>query len=359
MLEQIIKKLAISSICLSLLAGCSSETSPTPTLPPASPTPAPSATPPPTDTPSPSPSPTITLTPTPSPIDYEPMIASIKDYMRYTSDRFGYDLGIGFVDVQTGQAVSIDGDSRYHAMSTFKGPLAAFYLWLAERGQIDKKPTDEEHIRRMLAVSSNPDTTCIFQQVGGIPPFNDWLAEQGFSRQNNFVLKWQEWACLDNQGYYIPELDWRYTKGDETLGLPSGGRLLECPIHQLPCDKAFAPVELAKFYARLYRGEVLSAEDTARLLGWMKRGHDEAVFLNMLPSDANVRVYIKGGTRQADETYRVNFFSEAGIVETEEGAFALAIFMQRNPAWPGTEPMSKVARITYDYFMATHQAPGN
>jgi hypothetical protein len=284
------------------------------------------------------------------------MVESVEDYLRYTADRFGYDLGIGFVDAQTGQAVSIDGDARYHAMSTFKGPLAAYYLWLVERGEIDKKAGDEDHIVRMLEVSANPDTTCIFQRVKGIPPFNDWLADQGFSRQNNFVLKWQEWACLDDGGYYIPELDWRYTKGDEQLSLPAGGRLLECPIHQLPCDKAFAPVELARFYARLYRGEVLNAEDTTLLLGWMEEGRDEAVFLNLLPPNAVVKVFVKGGTRQADEIYRVNFFSEAGIVETPHGTFALAIFMQRNRDWPGTEPMSRVARIVYDYFTTVYAA---
>jgi hypothetical protein len=282
------------------------------------------------------------------------MVESVEDYLRYTADRFGYDLGIGFMDAQTGQAISIDGDGRYHAMSTFKGPLAAFYLWLAERGEIDRQTGDEEHIVRMLEVSANPDTTCIFQRVGGIPPFNDWLATQGLSRQNNFILKWQDWACLDEGGYYLPELDWRYTKGDDQLSLPGGGTLLKCPIHQLPCDKAFAPVELARFYARLYRGEVLNADDTARLLGWMEEGRDEAVFLNLLPPDAEVKVYVKGGTRQADEIYRVNFFSEAGIVETPQGAFSLAIFMQRNPAWPGTESMSRVARIIYDYFTAAH-----
>lgn len=347
-------RLAATVLGFSGLAGCGG--TPTPIPPTASPTIAPSATLAPTGTPSPSPTATVTLTPTPSLVDYGPMVESVEDYLRYTADRFGYDLGIGFVDTRTGQAVSIDGDVRYHAMSTFKGPLVAFYLWLAERREIDKKDSDEAHIVRMLEVSANPDTTCIFQRVGGIPPFNDWLAEQGFSRQNNFVLKWQDWACLDEGGYYIPELDWRYTKGDEQLGLPGGGRLLQCPIYQLPCDKAFAPVELARFYARLYQGEVLDAGDTARLLGWMEEGRDEAVFLNLLPPDADVKVYVKGGTRQADEIYRVNFFSEAGIVETPQGAFALAIFMQRNPAWPGTEPMSRVARIIHDYFTAAHTA---
>lgn len=322
-----------------------------------------SPSPDPTETPSATPAPTLTATPvTPSatptdlPIDYGPMVDQVENYLTYTSGRFGYDLAIGFEDVKTGQQESINSEGRYHAMSSFKGPLAVQYLWLLEQGKIQEKLHDRDHIQKMLSVSANPDTSCIFERVGGIAAFNDWLADQGFTRADNFVLKWQDWNCNESGEYYVPKIDLRYTKGDPALGLPGGGILLRCPILQIPCDKAFAPVELAHFYARLARGEILNPQDTRQMLTWMARKKDEAVFLNILPPGADVQVYIKGGTRQADEVYRVNFFSEAGIVETQNGMFALAIFMQRNPDWPGTEPMSRVARIVYDYFMNAHAA---
>ena len=66
------------------------------------------------------------------------------------------------------------------------------------------------------------------------------------------------------------------------------------------------------------------------------------------------RVFVKGGTRQADDLYPVNFISEAGIVETPHGPFALAIFQQMNPDWPGTWPMSEATRIIYEYYAAAH-----
>jgi hypothetical protein len=282
------------------------------------------------------------------------MLDEIMQYYGNTVDKFGYDLGVGFVDIETGQEISIRGDDRYHAMSSFKGPLAVHYLWLIEQGEITPIPSDEKHIIPMLSVSSNEDTSCIFKRVGGIAAFNDWLADQGFSRDRNFVLDWREWACNENGDYYVPQIDLRYTRGDETLGLPGGGQLLQCPIKQLPCDKAFSPMELARFYARVYNHQVINEEHLDQLLGWMEKGKDQAVFLNLLPPGSEARVYIKGGTRQSDEIYRVNFFSEAGIVETPNGAFALAIFMQRNPKWPGTDPMSRVAQIIYSYFTATH-----
>jgi beta-lactamase class A len=283
------------------------------------------------------------------------MIAEMNDYLTLTAGRFGYDLGVGFVDIQTGQVISINGDTRYHAMSSFKGPLAAFYLSLLEQGKINSLPTDTKHLIPMLEISANDHTTCVFQRVGGIAPFNDWLAAQGFSREKNFVLKWQDWPCYEGGHTYIPDPDLRYTLGNTALNLPGDGRLLECPIPQLPCDKAFAPTELAVFYAHLYRGEILSASDTATLLGWMEEGKNEAVFLNNLPADAHAIAYVKGGTHQSDAIYRVNFFNEAGIIQTDAGAFALAIFMQRNPAWPGTYPMSEIARIAYKHFTEAHR----
>jgi hypothetical protein len=327
----------------------------TPTPPPPTTTATPSPTP--TDTPTITLTPTLTIpppTPTPITYDYQPMLDRIDLHLRHTAYRQGYSLGIGFVDIQTGQSFSIQGDQSYHAMSTFKGPLAAFYFWLLERGEITEQPGDREHMVNMLEVSSNVDTTCIFERVGGIPPFNDWLAEQGMSREHNFVFLWEAWACNDEGQYYIPQGDWRYTEGDESIGLPGDGRLLVCPVRQLPCDKAFAPVELAEWYAHLYRGEVLNADDTALLLSLLEEGVDESVFLNNLPDDAHVHSYVKGGTRQADELYHINFFHEAGILETDYGAFALALFMQGNPEWPGTWAMSEVARIAYEYFVAAH-----
>jgi len=327
----------------------------TPTPPP--PTPTSTLTPTATQTPMPTPTPTLTIpppTPTPAVYDYQPMIDRIDLHLRHTAYRQGYNLGIGFVDIETGQVISIQGDTSYHAMSTFKGPLAAFYFWLLERGEIVEHPGDREHMIDMLEVSSNIDTTCVFERVGGIPAFNDWLAGQGLSREHNFVFLWENWACNDEGQYYIPQGDWRYTDGDESVGIPGGGRLLFCPVRELPCDKAFAPVELAQWYARFYRGEVLNPEDTALLLSWLEEGADESVFLNNLPEDANVHSYVKGGTRQSDDLYHVNFFHEAGIVETDYGAFALALFMQGNPEWPGTWSMSEVARIAYEYFVAAH-----
>lgn len=298
--------------------------------------------------------PSATPTLTPVPYNYSAMQEELATYIMYATARESYDLGVAFIDLQTGQVIHVNGEMRFHAMSTFKGPLAAYYWWLVEQGEIEPTEADLKHMQPMLEWSSNVDTTCIFKRVGGIEGFNDWLADQGLSREKNFVFKWELWQCPEDGENYVPEYDWRYSKGDEALGLPGDAELLGCPIRQIPCDKAFAPVEIAEFYAKLYRGEIINQEHLDVLLPLMEEGENETVFIGELPPNTDVTVYSKSGTYQSDATYRENFIGEAGIVVTPRGAFILAIYMQQNPEWPGTWPMSESARIIYEHFMAAH-----
>ncbi len=295
----------------------------------------------------------------PTAVDYRPMVELLETYLDWSVYAFDYDFGLAFIDLTTGQTITIRGDQRYHAMSSFKGPLAVQYYDMLEQGLITPGERDEYNINLMLSISSNTHTTCLFETIGGVPTFNDWLSEQGFERSLNFVAHWREWPCaLGNNLFYTPamdNIDERYIYGDAALGLPGSSTLLECPIAQLPCDKAFSPVELAEFYARLYRGEIINPTHRAQVLRHMERGPLESIFLVDLPPGAELRVYTKGGTHEAEDEYRVNFINEAGIIETPSGAFVLAMFLQRNPDWPGTGAMERSALMIYDYFLATHE----
>src|SRR5574341_121652 len=229
-------------------------------LPAPSPTASPSSNPtaliairdlPPTSTPTPTATSTPAISPTPAPVDYGPLEAALNRYVDEHVRARGFGVGIGFVDAQTGQTISLDGEARHYALSTFKGALAAYYLWQVERGLIELTAEDAAHIERMLEVSSNPDTTCVIKRVGGLAAFNDWLAYAGLSREQNFVMTWRSWPCEEDGESYTPEADLRYSVGDAALGLPGGNVLLRCSPLGLRCDKAFAPLELAGFYARL------------------------------------------------------------------------------------------------------------
>lgn len=306
---------------------------------------------PPTVTPSPTPAPTQTPFPyiAPELRDYSNLEEDLLALYTRTAERGGYDLGIAFVDVRTMQVVSIYGDQRYHSMSSFKGPLIAYYYWLLERGEIEAQEADETYIARMLRISDNEATSCLFERVGGIDAFNDWLAEEmGMNRINNFVLKWQDWSCVENGTSYTPEIDWRYSRGDSVLDLPAN-ELLNCGAADLPCDKAFSPEELARFYAELYSGRVLQPSSAAVMFSFMRYDGSGSTFWNNLPEGAeeDIQIFTKGGSQQATDEYRVNFFVEAGLIETPDGTFSLVVMMQRNPNYPGTQPISEAARLSY------------
>ncbi len=290
-------------------------------------------------------------------IDYRSMVEKIN----FLIGQEKYDLGVAFVDTLTGQAVTMGrGDGRFNAMSTFKGPLAAYYLWLVERGQISESEQDDYHIRQMLDWSSNEDTTCVFQQVGGIARFNDWLAANGFDRQDNWVFGWESWPCTDGGGYYIPPFDTRYSNGDPALGIPGGKSIMFCPDPSVPCENALQPIKLVTFYARLYRGEILSPPSLERWLGWMEKPLPVTSMFDNLPPEASgtVQAYTKNGTHPAEPDYDLNIYHEAGLLVTPEGTFALAVFMQGNPEYRGTDIHSEIGRIAYDEFMAAHANDG-
>lgn len=285
-------------------------------------------------------------------VDYHLMIRQINALLAQVD----YDVGVAFVDIQTGQSISLGREGRFHAMSTFKGPLAAFYLWLIEQGEIEEGQGDHFFIEDMLTWSSNSDTTCIFKRVGGIAGFNDWLAEQGFSRKNNYVYSWHSWVCQEHGSQYAPAPDDRYRYGNTELGLPGGAVLLQCPDGHIPCDKAFSPIELVQFYARLYLGKVLEPADTRRWLKWMEKPLPITSMFDSLPPEAEktVHAYTKNGFHPADNVYPMNFYHEAGILETPYGAFALAVFMQNNPEWRGTDIHGQIGALAYLNFVAAH-----
>ena len=103
---------------------------------------------------------------------------------------------------------------------------------------------------------------------------------------------------------------------------------------------------------RLYRGEVIGGDYRDDWLNMMWKGGGTA-FTMRLPASAQARAYPKNGWIQASNVYPVNFYNELGIVETAQGAFALAVFTSGNPEHPGFTPVAALTRIVYDYFVST------
>ena len=290
------------------------------------------------------------------PVDYAPLIDQIKAYVKEAGLGAKFDMAVGFVDVQTGQTASFDGDSKHLSLSTFKGPLGAYYLWLVERGTVKPQASDDALLVAMMNESDNGATSCVFKHVGGLAGFNDWLAAQGMTRENNFIARWQNWGCAENGKTTLLPPDPRYEgKGDPALNLPGNYAVQTCAPKRQRCTEAFAPLELAKLYARIYAGAVLTADDTTRWLNWMEKKRENIAFDKLLPAFAPVRAYVKNGFDAQDAVDPLNYYHEAGIVETPYGVYTLAVFTQGDPDWPATGPVAVVGKLVYDYFADAHR----
>lgn len=280
--------------------------------------------------------PPLFITPTSPP--FQALQASLNQYAASRD----FLIGVAVFDVQTGESASISGELRFFSLSTFKGPLAAYYLWLLDRGDISEAPGDEAWIEAMLGVSDNAATTCVFNRVGGIRGFNDWLASWGLSRADNFVYVWNSYNCPDDGR--APENDWRYRDGDAALGLPGDRVLLRCPANGPECDKGFAPADLAAFYARLARGEVLPTDALQRWLGWIEKEPEDSALIRELPPGV-ARAYVKDGFAARGGDFDMNYQHEAGIISLGQRTLAVAVFTQGNPEWPGEDVLADIMLI--------------
>lgn len=317
----------------------------------------PSATLPPTPT-NPPLTATPTTSPTPAPIDYAPLLQRFEETIDAAFNQFAtaFDVGVAFIDLQTGQQVAINGDITYYSLSTFKAPLAAYYLKLVEQGTIPRDPTDDVFIEPMLERSDNPSTTCIVRRVGGLEGFNDYLVtDLNMVRDRNYIIAWDTWACEEDGTPWYPASDLRYIDGDPSVGLEAVGGLRPCPSPQVRCDKIFTPLELAIFYQRMADGALLNPENTEQWFTWMQKEPDNSAFFDGLPDgEASIEVFTKTGFRAEDSFYDRHFYHEGGIVQTQHGSFVLVIFTQGNPDWPGTWLHADLTRDAYEEFVQAY-----
>jgi beta-lactamase class A len=96
------------------------------------------------------------------------------------------DVGIAALDLNTGEAVSIKGNTPFPMASTVKVAIAALYLSQVDHGQrslddsINGQPV-RALMRRMLIYSDNRAADILFRAVGGPRAVDNWLQDSGIS----------------------------------------------------------------------------------------------------------------------------------------------------------------------------------
>lgn len=94
------------------------------------------------------------------------------------------DVGIAALDLNTGESVSIKGDTPFPMASTVKVAIAALYLSQVDHGQktlddtIDGQPV-RKLMGRMLIYSDNHAADILFKDVGGPHAVHQWLTDNG------------------------------------------------------------------------------------------------------------------------------------------------------------------------------------
>jgi beta-lactamase class A len=260
-------------------------------------------------------------------------------------------VGVAALNLATGTSIEVNADQRFKMASTFKVPVAAFALHLADEGRVsltDPIPVRREDmlepgvlfdyfrhpgvaismlnaIELSITVSDNGATDIILGRVGGAPAVNAWLAARGYAEMNVGSRSVREtFGASGSQG---------------AAGGPEATEL----------DRTTTPRALVRFLSDLHEGRLVSRERTTTLLDVMRRTAGERISLH-LPPGTDVRH--KTGTLFGAGGISVN---DVGYIRLPNGqSLALGVFIKDSPESVSHATRDKVighiARAIYDHF---------
>lgn len=256
-------------------------------------------------------------------------------------------IGVAALDLSTGEEVMVLGDQLFPMASTSKIAVAATFLEQVERGRYSltsefplllpvasakfsspKAPVRPgqympaiDLIEIMITRSSNPATDALLAAVGGPAVVNDWMRRHGITE---FSIDRDIATLVRDDGEYNP------------------ASVID------PRDAA-TPRAMVRLLAGLYRGEFLSAESRAVILGAMSR---TVTGRRRIPAHIPLEARVSHKTGSLNNTS-----SDIGIIETPDGrAIAVAIYVTGQGSKAAREErIAAIARALYDGFAARAQ----
>jgi len=115
-----------------------------------------------------------------------PSLTSLEQQLSYMVAGKSADVGIAALDLNTGETVSIKGNTPFPMASTVKVAVAALYLAQVDHGRrslddtINGQPV-RSLMRRMLIHSDNVATDILLKDLGGPTALHDWLQQNGIT----------------------------------------------------------------------------------------------------------------------------------------------------------------------------------
>ena len=223
------------------------------------------------------------------------------------------DVGVAALDLNTGESLSIKGDTPFPMASTVKVAIAALYLSQVDHGQ---KTLDDrihgESVRslmgKMLIYSDNRAADVLFKDVGGPHAVHRWLVDNGM------------------QGVRV----------DRTIA-----QLLADKRDLWDTRDSSTPKAMVELLRRLYKGDLISPSSRNYLLGVMAKCHTGKNRMKWL---------LPAGTPVEHKTGTLNGLADdVGFITMPDGhRIAVAIFARGGSNRP--QAIAEAARAIYDGF---------
>ena len=223
------------------------------------------------------------------------------------------DVGVAALDLNTGESLSIKGDTPFPMASTVKVAIAALYLSQVDHGQ---KTLDDrihgESVRslmgKMLIYSNNRAADVLFKDVGGPHAVHRWLVDNGI------------------QGVRV----------DRTIA-----QLLADKRDLWDTRDSSTPKAMVELLRRLYKGDLISPSSRNYLLGVMAKCHTGKNRMKWL---------LPAGTPVEHKTGTLNGLADdVGFITMPDGhRIAVAIFARGGSNRP--QAIAEAARAIYDGF---------
>lgn len=248
-----------------------------------------------------------------------PSLSSLEQQLSSMVANKSADIGIAALDLNTGETVSIKGNTPFPMASTVKVAIAALYLAQVDNGRRSLDDTISGQsarslMARMLIHSDNRATDMLLHDLGGPNAVHDWLRDNGVT------------------GLRV----------DRTIS-----QLLTAKRDLWDRRDSSTPVAMVDLLRRIYKSELIKPESRNYLLDLMSRCETGKNRMKaLLPG---VPIEHKTGTLDG-------LTDDVGFITLPDGRrLAVAIFARGGTDRPRT--IAETARAIYDGFKSVFAWP--
>ena len=249
-----------------------------------------------------------------------PSLSTLEQQLSDLISNKSADVGIAALDLNTGETVSIKGNTPFPMASTVKVAIAALYLAQVDHGRRSLDDTingvsARNLMKRMLIHSDNHATDILLKDLGGPSAVHDWLQDNGIT------------------GLRV----------DRTIA-----QLLKSKRDLWDRRDSSTPVAMVQLLQRIYKAELIKPESRNYLLDLMAQCQT---------GKNRMKALLPFGTPVEHKTGTLDGLTDdVGFITLPDGRrVAVAIFARGGSNRPRT--IAETARAIYDGFKSVFAWP--